>query len=438
MAIRQSKTWVSTGAEITAQDIASGNPTAENLPDFLFAVHKDDINYNVIMNIFGEFDGKPLAQAYDLLEVPVGKWSYYTDMERKNYKSNKNKFVTTVGLFVFNIFLRDFNFSRLFNGYFNEMIDSDGSGFIEQTLSYALLEDDIDTITFKEWEDTMQWFMPFETILSPSHTETMLACTKKIDAKKKELIRKYKAELDVGSPLAAEKMEKELLDYAAELLKDDPSMDIILSGASGDWKNNFKNMFVMKGAIRNPDPNAKQSYNIVTGNYLDGIDAKDYPLVAGSAIYGAYSRGKKTENGGYYEKLFISAFQTVKIGPKNSDCGTKNHITVFLTKRNINDYMYNYMMKPNGTLELLTSKNKDKYINKVVNFRFSSMCKSKKYICNKCAGELFYMLGEEYIGLVISQIPDRLKGVSMKAFHDSTVQTTKFDAAKAFYPFDEE
>ena len=95
---------------------------------------------------------------------------------------------------------------------------------------------------FKNYLDYTQYFMPFESILSPNHTEALLSCTKKINKKKEELLKKYKDKLDAGDVAAAEDMEKELLVYAEELLKGDPSLDVYFSGAGSNWKNNFKNM----------------------------------------------------------------------------------------------------------------------------------------------------------------------------------------------------
>lgn len=439
---RKSKIWKSKGLKIDLETLESGVPTEENLADIVLNITKDKITFRFIFNTFGTFNddkGKPkvLANPYDLFEVPAGKFSYFTDKEKTKTKSNKNAFVTTIGIFILNIYLRDFNFSRLFDGYYQETLSKKKFGFIEQTLSYALIEDKIDVEDMKQWENTMQWFMPFETILSPNHTEKMITCTKAINKKKDELIAKYKDRIEAGDAVIAEQIEKELLKFAEDYLGDDPSLDTILSEASGDFNNNFKNMFVMKGAVQDPDPNAKQKYHIVTGNYMDGIPANEYPIVAGSGVHGAYARGKKTEVGGYYEKLFISAYQTIKLDPPGSDCGTKKTITVELTPKNIADYMYCYVQKPNGDLELIDTSTRDKYVGKKVKLRFSSMCESKTGICNKCAGELFYKLNEKYIGITLAQIPDTMKLRCMKGFHNATIQYNTMDVGKAFYPWDD-
>ena len=274
--------------------------------------------------------------------------------------------------------------------------------------------------------------MPYEAILSPNHTEELLSCSKKIEKRKKELFKQNKEKLDAGDAACAERIEKELLAYAKEILGDDPSLDVYESGAGATFGNNFKNMYIMKGAVRNPDPNAEHEFKIASSSYIDGISADEYTILANSLSGGPYSRAKKTEIGGHWEKLFGAAFQTVVLDEPGSDCGSKDGIEVTLTDSNISIYMYNYIIKSNGELEELTSDNMDKYLNKKVKMRFSIFCKSKTGICNKCIGNFFYRRGARNVGLATIQIPSKLKLISMKSFHDSTVKTTLIDPMKAF------
>ena len=188
----------------------------------------------------------------------------------------------------------------------------------------------------------------------------------------------------------------------------------------------------MKGAIRNPDPNVTQEYNIATSSFVDGISADEYSLLANSLAGGPYARAKKTELGGYWEKLIESAYNTVRIDEPGSDCGSDKYIEVLLTEKNQDMFMYSYMVKSNGKLEELTMENVDKYLNKKIKFRYSGFCKSKTGICHHCAGNFFYRRGNRNIGLAVAQIPTVLKLKSMKLFHNSTVNTSKIDAMKAF------
>lgn len=393
--------------------------TNEKDIQYILSIKEEDITHSFIMELFGEFNGKQRFHPYDTIDIPVGVYGPEGD-------KNQNKFTTTVGLWIWNRYHIEKELHHVL-GYINNTIDKKAFGKINATLSYALLEDDISIKELKNFIHKTQKDMPYVSIVSPSMTEKMLTSTKAISKKKEELIKKYKKEIESGDEVGIEKMEKELLDFAKEYLKDDPSLDSFDSGARGSFGNNFKNMFALKGAIKDPDPN--KGYNIALSNYMDGVSKEEYAVFANSLAAGPYARGKKTEIGGYWEKLFVSAFQHVILDPQGSDCKTDKYVTVKLD--NPGDWMYCYMIEGNNLIEL-NSKNVDKYKGKTVKFRFSSMCKSKTGICNKCAGNMFYKLGIKNIGMALAVIPSTLKNLSMKSFHDSSIKTTEMDVMKAF------
>lgn len=428
--IRKSKHW-NMNPNLKITEFNKDELNTNNLINQLLVFKQSDLCFSLIMELFGSFGGEPLCHQYDTFDVPAGAYVFKDDKGKEH--RNIAKFTTTIGLWIFNIFfLRDFDFAFLFDGYINENIDADKFESLNNDLVYALMEDKIKMENYKKYLDYTQYFMPFESILSPNHTEAVLACTKKINKKKQELLKIYKPKLDAGDFAAAEDMEKELLKYAEEILSNDPGLDVYLSGAGSTWKNNFKNMYIMKGAIANPDPNAKQQFSVATSNFIDGVSADEYSLLANSLVSGPYSRSKKTELGGYWEKLFVSAFQDITLDPEGSDCGTKEYIEVTITPKNKSMFMYNFIIKNNGDLEELTLDNINNYMNKKVKMRFCTHCKSKTGICNKCAGNFFYRRGSKAIGLATVQVPSTLKLKSMKGFHDSTIKTSMIDPMKAF------
>ena len=128
--------------------------------------------------------------------------------------------------------------------------------------------------------------------------------------------------------------------------------------------------------------------------------------------------------------------QHVILKDPGSDCGTKRHIEINVTDKNIGSIMYCYVIGNDGSLTEITSKNKDKFIGKKIKIRFSSMCEAKDGICNKCAGNLFYRLGIRNIGAATPQIPSKLKVLSMKLFHDDQLNFTEMDPMAAFCPDD--
>ena len=395
--------------------------------EYISNLKEEDITLSFIMEMFGEFNGKRRFNPYDEIEIPAGKYGI------DKYK-NKQPIYTTVGLYVFNKFFIEKDLVHIF-GYINETVDDELFGNINSKLSSALLEDDIDVATLKRYLMKTQKVMPYVSILSPNYTEKMLTCSKVIDKKKAELYKKYKEGIDAGDPVIATKMEKELLDFAVDYMKDDPSMDMFISGARGSVGNNFKNMFVIKGAIKDPDPNAKQKYKVALSNYIDGISPEEYSLFANSLAAGPFARAKKTEVGGALEKLFLYGLQHVKMDAPGSDCKTKRTKTVTLTKKNIKSWMYSYVMEGDKPVEI-TSKNKDKYIGKTVKIRFSSLCQDKNpgCICNICGGNLPYRRGIQNAGIETTQIASTMKNKSMKSFHDSVQRMHVMDVRRAFEP----
>lgn len=387
--------------------------------DFILSIKEEDISHTLVMEMFGEFNGKQRFNTYDTIDIPPGFYG-------PEGKKNKNTFKTTVGLWVWNKYHLEQELHDVI-GYVNVTVDKKTFGKINKKLSYAVLEDDIDIEVLKRYILKTQKIMPFVSVLSPSMTEKMLTSTKVINKKKEELKKKYKKEIESGDEVGIEKMEKELIEFSKEYLKDDPSMDSFDSGARGSFGNNFKNMFISKGAIKDPDPN--KGYNIALSNYMDGVSKEEYSIIANSLAAGPYARGKKTEVGGAMEKTFVSAFQHVVLDPEGSDCKTDKYVEVILNHPD--DWMYSYIIEGNNLVEL-NSKNVSKYEGKKVKFRFSSMCKSKTGICNKCMGNLFYKLGIMNVGTALAVLPSKLKNLSMKAFHDSQVSTVEMDVMKAF------
>lgn len=403
-----------------------------NIVNQFLVLKQEDISSSVIMEIFGEFNGKSLIHHYDTFDVPAGKFSFINDKGKE--VSNSAPFITTFGIWIFNILLiKGFNFSFLFNGYINENIGKKQFGNIHQTILNALMEDRITTQTYKKFIEYVDFIMPWEAILSPAQSEKLLACTKEINKMKAKLIKENQAAVDAGDPAVVESIEKTLIEFAKEYLKDDPAIDSYLSGAGGTLENNFKNTYIMKGVIRNPDPNAKQEYNCAQSSFIDGISSEEYALLANSLAGGPYSRAKKTEIGGYWEKLIGAALNTVVVDGINTDCGTDKYLEVVLTKDIVDMFMYSYIVKSNGELEELTSQNLDKYINKKVKFRSTLFCKSKTGgVCHHCAGNFFYRRGNPKAGIACAQISTKLKLKSMKSFHDSTVSTVEMNPMKAF------
>lgn len=434
MATRISKHWGAPSPNYKSEKFDIEKINEKNLVNMICNITQQDITSSVVMNLFGSFGNKKLCNHYDTFEVPVGGFSFEND--KGKLVSNKNSFVTTFGIWIFNIYLlQGFGFSRIVGGYLNENLTKKAFGKIHQKILNALIEDKIAVPEYKKFITYIDFIMPWETFLSPAQSEALLSCSKEIGKMKAKLIKENKEKVDAGDPVVVKEIENKLLDFALEYLKDDPALDGYLSGAGGTIGNNFKNMYVMKGVVRDPDPNTKKEYNCATSSFIDGISSDEYALLANSLSGGPYSRAKKTELGGYWEKLIEAAENTVTLAPAGSDCGSNKYIETVLTPDIESSFMYSYIIKADGKLEELNSDTVDKYRNKKIKVRSTLFCKEYAKtgkVCNACAGNFFYRRGSTNIGLACSQISTKLKLVSMKSFHDSTVNVTEMDVNKAF------
>lgn len=265
--------------------------------EYLVSLTEHDITMSLIMELFGDFNKYQKFNPYDIVTIPAN--GYGGKLPNGKDKFNKAPFTTTVGRFIFNKYFIECEPELLdMLGYVNDNVGKKAYGKIFDSLGYAVMEERISIETYKRFCMRTQKFMPYVSILSPNHSDNMLTITKKINKKKAELIKANQKAFDEGDVIVVDQVSKELLDYARELMKDDPAMDMFLSGAGGSFENNFKNMFIMRGSVQDPDP--RKTYNIITSNYVDGVSKEEYSKLANTLAAGPYSRSKKTELGGYW------------------------------------------------------------------------------------------------------------------------------------------
>lgn len=389
--------------------------------DFLINIKEKDINKSLFMELFGEFDNEPRFNPSDTITIPPN--SYGPPDNR-----NQNSFTTTVGLWLFNKYLIEDNMFEVL-GYVNKEVDGGVLKDFNRTMSYSIMEGYITLENLKTYLMKQQHIMRFVSVLSPNHTMKMLKTSNFLAKKKKKLIEDNKEALERGDEVVSSQIETELLSDASKYLEGDPSMDMYKSKARGEFDNNFKNMFIMKGAIMNPDP--AKGFDITTSNYIDGISKDEYAVFANSLVGGGYAKAKNTAVGGYWSKLYTNAFQHVHLDPEGSDCKTDRYIEVELTPKTIGMYMYSFIIEK-GSLVELNSKNMSKYSGKTVKMRYSSLCESKTGICNACMGNLFYKLGTKDVGLLTTIIPNTIMNASMKKFHNQQIEIIDMDLGKCF------
>lgn len=136
-----------------------------------------------------------------------------------------------------------------------------------------------------------------------------------------------------------------------------------------------------------------------------------------------------TRESGYLAKKLLAACQTEYLGEPGSDCGTKRGIPISITDDNYKDYVERYI-KVNGKNILVDLVMAEKLIGKTVEMRSPLSCirmQKTGHICNICAGNFYYKLGQRSIGLTASRIGNDLTRLNMKKFHDNVIKLKEID-----------
>ena len=337
---------------------------------------------------------------------------------------------TTVGRFIANnlIFSRSLAMRQAFP-FYDEPWGKKTIGKIEQRVIDMRLAGKITHEDMAFFVDRMQWLGYAPTcFLAPSMTIDTIRAPKAVKRLKAEILKSERGQrVQQGDLGELGKVEKELISAAkAELMGKDPGMDLFDSGARGSFDNNFKNVAIMRGAIRKSDDPSQ--ITVSTASLEEGIPADELPAYADLIVQASYGRSMMTAQGGYIAKQLNAAFQGLRLNPDaNSDCRTP--LTLRVTVDDPREYMFRFYKEGNRLVEV-GPDDLDGIKGKTLQFRSPLYCGDKTGICAKCAGTLHHRMGITNIGLIAGRIGTTLMNASLKAFHDSSLKRTRIDLSK--------
>lgn len=373
----------------------------------------------IVIDHYDQKNNKPIPSKYKLNEPLV--------LQPGEYHGNKEPIKTTLGRLFFNKIVVEASGANQILGYVNETVYKGTYEEMCNALTSAVLTKDIPLSVLYNFLNYFEnFFMRMHAAVACSFTITTFKPIKKVMQKKEELFKKYEKELDESNPNNMIKMveiENELIDMAKGMLKDDPGMMLYNSKANASFDNNYKNTFITRGVI--PDPNTGKNH-IVKNCYAEGVDKKDIPSFATAITSGSYPKAVGTATSGYLSKNILAIMQNVRISDTLHDCGSKQTVEI-----KINDpqaFIFKYIVE-DGKNVLLTPKNINKYDGKVVKLRSPMFCIGDKdgCICEVCAGTQPKNLGIKNIGLTASIMSGKFTNLSMKKFHDATIKLHNID-----------
>lgn len=403
----------------------------------ILGITEEDITKSFLLNVFAvdAATNKPLMDSRTRIKIEDSLVPADSILRKfKNWKDIVGT-ETNAGRIVFNVFIG--STKGTINGienshlatileYINKPTTAGVIGGLNRVISDAYVDKYILSDIVKDFIDRMQWMGYTTAIYSiPSLDIKTIHPSEKVKKKRDQMLRDNREVIESNDVMAFGKLENEMIDFAKKDLEEIGATGKMIydSGFNGSWNNNFKVNSIFRGiAPKSDDPT---SFSIVTSNLMDGVAKEDIAPHADLAVLGAAGRAVDTQKGGYLTKLFNAAFSGIIADKPDSDCGTTKTINVELTGDNKREYRYRYIYDKNE-LVCLTPALLEKYVGKTVKMRTPLLCQNKHY-CHHCLGDMFYRLGVKNIGLHVSRISARIMNLSMKSFHDLSVQGKEFD-----------
>ena len=339
-------------------------------------------------------------------------------LKKNEYKYVKEDTDTTLGTLIFNRYVLERCGAIQYLGYWNNPLFKKNLEKLNTLVNNLVIADKLTTTDLANYIDSRDrlgfWCAGF---LSVSITPSLIRPMENVNKRKRELFQQYQKELNSSDPveqiMTVNKIEKELMGMVRENLKNDSGYDLYASG-DGNLDNNYKTINVMRGAVYN---GIKKRYDIVENSLMDGITKKDIPSFSNSVTAAAYPSAVGTAKAGYMSKQLLALLQSEHLDPDpNSDCGTKSTIPFSVTNSNKQYVLFRYV-DVHGKPVLTTLDNVDKLVGHTVRL-YSPQCCTHDAICGKCAGRVFHNLNVTRVGLLTSQITQKLLNIKLKSKHD--------------------
>ena len=382
--------------------------------DRILSANVNDINKAFIEDMFASYHDKENNQYMQANFVPTE----VIKLTKQEYQWVDKEVVTTTGMLIFNRYILERNGIIEHLGYWNTPIDKGGLNGLTAEVNNLAILNKITMEQLGQFIDSRDrlgfWCASFLSVaLSPALLRPMTDVNKRKD----ELFKQYENEIRSNNPvvqtMTVNKIEKELMGMVRNNLKNDSGYDLYRSG-DGNLDNNYKTINVMRGSVFN---NTTKKYDVVESSLMSGVKKKDITAFSNSVLEGAYPSAVGTADAGYMAKIILALLQSEHIDPNpDSDCGTEKTIPLTVTKKNTKYLLFRYI-NDNGKKVLTDLHNINNYIGKTVQL-YSPQCCERDAICGKCAGRVFHNLGVTNVGLLVTQVTQKMLNIKLKSKHD--------------------
>ena len=260
------------------QTLQKGKAISDEDIAFLMGLDPKNIDLTFLKEIFAfSADSDPLFNPRDTFTLKKGKLYNVSDLK------------TTVGRYIFNLFLLDTEGLGGLLGYINYPLNKGKIQDLDNKIAKACtIEKKLPIQTYFDYIDKMTWIgFGCNFFMSSSMTNELIETPDKVKKRREELFLEYETEIKNADATAVNKIEKELLDIAKEELKDCPDYEIYESGCKGDFNNNYKVNSVMRGTTKNLGTGESE---VMLSNLMDGSTPAEMHMTGDILVQAPYSR----------------------------------------------------------------------------------------------------------------------------------------------------
>ena len=358
------------------------------------------------------FDEKEYIASWFIENEPLYNYKQSVDIKTNSIANVKTDITTTYGRLLANQLL-------LVENVGDKIDYQDGNwikdGVLNNVMKIIAKSDDIDSEQSHNFVNALQFVSALTQLCVPSASEKSLTSHPDIAKRKKQLLEKYKDQLD--DPAIITLIEQELIALDKQWLKGDLAEGFYKSGK--DYNVSRKRMYIMHGGEKSFLDDTK--IELTKFSLEDGWDLEELPKVANSLRDGAYSRGAATALGGERVKKFQQTFQNSRVSAK--DCGTTKGAEFFINKFNYHFFIGRYLMDSTIiTKEYIQSK-----IGKKISIRSPLYCLTPKTdYCEICSG-IRTDENPNMINTLTASIGSVFMLLEMKATHGKELLTADYD-----------
>lgn len=396
--------------------VENTNQTAETTNGMQLLLSKpiEEVNKKFIESMFASYYDR---EQHKNIEAPFKPNTPIT-LTHEKYPYVKEPTKTTLGLLLFNRYVLEKPDIIRHIGYWNETLTKKMLGKLSTTVNNIFIRDLITPEQLGQYIDLRDqlaaWLSAF---MGVAVSKSLLLPVPNLKERKRQLFKEKAEQLNSSNPvtrlMASNEIEKELMAMATDYLKNDDGYDLYASGVA-NMGANYKNINVMLGAVYN---NLSNNFDVSGNSLMDGTNQYDLPIQANSIVAGAYPSAVGTAEAGAMAKNILATLQSVELDPDpNSDCGTKATIPFTITNDNKQYVLFRNIIGDKGRV-LLTLDNIEQYVGKTVRM-YSPQCCLHEKICSKCGGKVFLNLGVTKIGLLTTEITQKLLNYKLQSKHD--------------------